>query len=107
MRFPTEEDISTANVMCPDCGVVIKLPVHDSVTSGTCANGHLVANTITRGLVLSKSFISETQRVADVFCEHCGSQMRVVKGHRGKFWDVPTIPNASSLRGTGLRRDSE
>jgi len=80
--YPAAEDVSTAKVICLECGAEASLPVGDIPTSGTCANGHQVKNDITTHLIRATSF----QRYScdpDGVCDRCGSEMRLELLSRG------------------------
>jgi restriction system protein len=98
--FPNREDISSAKVMCLECGVVLVLPVGEAPTSGVCENGHTVTNDITIGRLLTSSFaplpaMSGPPSLPDVICDRCRSKMRVVDGRRGKFWGCSRYPKCN------------
>ena len=98
--FPNREDISSAKVMCLECGVVLTLPVGETPTSGACENGHTVTNEITTARLLIASLaplpaLSGPPSLPDVICDRCGSKMRVVNGRRGKFWGCSRYPTCN------------
>jgi hypothetical protein len=98
--FPNREDISSAKVMCLECGVVLTLPVGEAPTSSVCENGHTVINDITIARLLTSSFaplpaMSGPPSLPDVICDRCRSKMRVVNGRRGKFWGCSRYPKCN------------
>lgn len=95
--FPIKEDISSARVMCLECGVVLTLPVGEVPTSGVCENGHAVTNDITVARLLTAPFaplpsMSGPPTLPDIICGKCNSKMRLVNGRRGKFWGCSQYP---------------
>jgi ssDNA-binding Zn-finger/Zn-ribbon topoisomerase 1 len=98
--FPVREDISTAKVMCLECGSVVTLPVDETPTSGICENGHTVTNDITLARLLATSFaplpvMSGPPTLPDIICDRCKSKMRLVNGRRGKFWGCSRYPKCN------------
>jgi hypothetical protein len=99
--FPVKEDISSATVMCLECGVVLTLPISEVPTSGVCENGHTVTNDITIARLLTAPFaplpsLSGPPTLPDIICGRCNSKMRLKNGRRGKFWGCSQYPNARS-----------
>ncbi|MGB6330487.1 MAG: restriction endonuclease [Candidatus Sulfotelmatobacter sp.] len=92
LAYPVKEDVSSAIVLCLECGDVQRLPVASAPTSGTCANGHQITNDITTGLILGASFAPETM------CDRCGSEMRLVGGRYRKFWGCSRYPKCRFRR---------
>jgi ssDNA-binding Zn-finger/Zn-ribbon topoisomerase 1 len=95
--YPVREEISTAKVMCLECGVIVSLPVGETPTSGLCENGHTVTNDIVIAQMLSTplgflQLLSGRPSLPDIVCARCGSKMRVVNGTRGKFWGCSQYP---------------
>lgn len=101
--FPVKEEISTARVMCSECGAVLALPVGEAPTSGVCDNGHTVTNDIIVATLLNSPFpplqlLSGPPSLPDVICDRCKSKMRVVNGRRGKFWGCSQYPKCKSTK---------
>lgn len=101
--FPVKEDVSSASVMCAECGDVLRLPIGEVPTAGKCANGHSVTNDITTTRVASARFaclpvISGPPSRPALVCDQCGSTMRLVNGWRGKFWGCSKYPKCKSTK---------
>jgi hypothetical protein len=90
--YPVPVDISTARVMCLECGSVASMAVGDVPVMGTCVNGHSVTSNITKA---DLQIVSST---GVPFCDRCGSPMRIVNGYRGQFWGCSRYPNCRSTK---------
>ena len=104
--FPVKKEISTAKVMCSECGAVLVLPVGEVPTSGLCENGHAVTNDITVVTLLNSPLakfhlLSDPPSLPDVICERCNCKMRVVNGWRGKFWGCSQYPKCKFTKRYG------
>lgn len=77
--YPVPADITKADVMCPECGKVVSMPVGDAPVTGMCDNGHSLTSNITKDMLRVVSS-------GVPLCDRCGSPMRIVKGYRGRFW---------------------
>ncbi len=96
--YPVKEDISTAAVVCLDCGDIQRLPVADSPTSGLCANGHPIINNLTTTQIHGASFVRPVAPAPDPVCDLCGSRMRPLSGRRGRFWGCSKYPKCRFTR---------
>ena len=89
--YPVPLDISKARLLCLECGSVVSLPVTDAPVPGTCDNGHSVISNVTKG---DLRMVSSTDTP---YCD-CGAPMRIVKGHRGRFWGCTRYPRCKHRR---------
>jgi HJR/Mrr/RecB family endonuclease len=85
--FPVEASVTTARVMCCECGAVKEIEIGNAPTVRTCASGHQIINDITTTLI-ANAHLPQTQ-----VCGLCGSPMRLVRGRHGKFWGCPKFPS--------------
>ena len=90
--YPVLVDITTASVMCLECGSVASMPVADVPVMGTCVNGHPVTSNITKA---NLQIFSSTGVPP---CDRCGSPMRIVKGCRGQFWGCSGYPKCRNTK---------
>jgi ssDNA-binding Zn-finger/Zn-ribbon topoisomerase 1 len=90
--YPLRKDIAFAAVMCRVCGIVQQLPVAEESTIGTCVNGHVITNRITKGLIRRGSVLP------DSVCHWCGAEMRLRRGSHGKFWGCSQFPQCKFTR---------
>jgi hypothetical protein len=101
--FPVIEEISSAKVMCLECGDVIAVVIGELPTTGFCANGHGVTNDITVQRLMTAPYtrlpsMSGPPKLSDALCERCHAEMRVVNGRRGKFWGCSEYPRCRFTR---------
>jgi hypothetical protein len=101
--FPVKVDISTARVMCLECGQVLTLAVAEASTSAVCDKGHTVTNDIIVERFLTTpltpfTLMSGPPHLPYVVCDRCHSKMGLVKRPRGKLWVCSQYPKCKRAK---------
>ena len=100
--YPQSVNVSTANVMCIECGAVVPLPLDYWPTTGNCPNGHLVTSNVTKG----DFRVLESDEIPIPKCDRCGSPMRIVGKGRRAFWGCSRYPRCRSTKRANRSRVS-
>jgi hypothetical protein len=89
--FPGDGSADEYRAMCRECGDAVVFNLRQPTTEISCKNGHIVKNDSPDSLM--------TKLIAEApTCEKCGSKMKLVKGHYGKFWGCSNYPKCRSKK---------
>lgn len=92
--YGSSNAISTAEVMCYDCGNTIFLPLGHTTPSGTCENGHEVLMNIT----LADLGVQHLYEPEIPNCPRCNSTMKKVNRFGRQFWGCSQFPKCRGTR---------
>jgi ssDNA-binding Zn-finger/Zn-ribbon topoisomerase 1 len=92
--YPGKIDVSSARIMCEECGHVVEVTIGDRPVTVSCPGRHSVTNSIT-----TAHFRVPLSTEAP-HCDRCGSTMRLLHTHRGRFWGCSKYPKCRSTKPT-------
>src|SRR5437660_6128198 len=89
--YPNENE-SLYSMLCCECGEKVTFDLNKTESEKFCSHNHRITSD------LDIELMSPTLVMGIPTCSRCGKKMRIISGHRGKFWGCSGYPKCRSIK---------